>query len=163
MDAKQVLEEAIHLVLTEHSIVQTDENLNYTMTETRKENRSLAFASSMQNPVELSVQFQLLQESTTEGTTALQLVEHEKRFPMTTFYVGYQHLEEGNKGFQLDKNFGFVHEQQIALQADWNEQAVYQKIYRVAIEHDKPVEGNTKNELHTMNAQFRKKRILTSR
>ena len=32
---KQVLEEEIYLVMSEHSLVQTEENLDYTMTETR--------------------------------------------------------------------------------------------------------------------------------
>ena len=34
-DAKQVLEEEIHLDMSEHSIVLTEENLDYTMTGTR--------------------------------------------------------------------------------------------------------------------------------
>ena len=57
VDTKQVLEEEIHLVMSEHSIVQTEVNLNYTMTETRKEHRSSAFATSMQTLKESSVQF----------------------------------------------------------------------------------------------------------
>ena len=48
VDARKGLEEEIHLVMNEHSIVQTDENLNYTMTETRGEHRSSTFASSKQ-------------------------------------------------------------------------------------------------------------------
>ena len=35
VDTKQVLEEEIHSVMSEHSIMQTKENLDYTMTETR--------------------------------------------------------------------------------------------------------------------------------
>ena len=53
VDAKQCLEEEIHFVMSEHSIVQTEENLNYTMTEMRQEHRSLAFAPSKQTSEEL--------------------------------------------------------------------------------------------------------------
>ena len=85
VDTKQSLEEEIHFVMSEQSIVQTEVNLNYTMTETRKEHTSLAFASSKQTSEELSVQFELVQDSATEDTTALQNVEHGIFFRMTTF------------------------------------------------------------------------------
>ena len=67
------------------------------MTEMRQEHRRLAFASSKQTLEELSVQFELLKDSTTEGNTVLQHVEHGKLFRMATFYVGNLLLEEGNK------------------------------------------------------------------
>ena len=94
VDTKQFSEEEIHLVRSEQSIVQTEVNLNYTMTETRTEHRSLALASSKQTWDELSVQFELMQESTKEDTTALQHVEHGKFFRMTMFHVGTLFLEE---------------------------------------------------------------------
>ena len=90
------------IVRSEHSIVQPEEKFNYTMTETRKEHRSLAIASSKRTSEELSVHVELLQESSTEVSTALQHVEHGKFFLMTTFYVGNLLLEEGNKLFELD-------------------------------------------------------------
>ena len=49
VDTKQVLEEEINLVMSEHSVVQAEVNLNYTMTETRKEHRSLKFALCKQS------------------------------------------------------------------------------------------------------------------
>ena len=51
----------------------------------------------------------------------------------------------------------FVHEQQFALQEDWNEKVMYQQLCHVAMEHDKPVERNTKSELPTKKANFGKK------
>ena len=63
MDTKQVLEEEIHLVISDHSIVLTQENLNYTMTETRKEHRSLTFTLGKQSSEESSVQLERLQDS----------------------------------------------------------------------------------------------------
>ena len=74
MDTKQVLEEEMNLVMSEHSKVQTEVNLNYTMTETRKKNRSLTFALSKQSSQEWSVQLELLQESA-EVITVQQDVE----------------------------------------------------------------------------------------
>ena len=107
--------------MREHSIAQAEVNLNYTMTEMMQEHRSIAFASSEQTSEEFSLHFELLQDSTTEGSTALQHVEHRKLFRMT-FYVGNILLEEGNKSFELDKISGIVHEQQFAMQDDWNEE-----------------------------------------
>ena len=60
VDAKQVLKEEIHLVMNEHSIMQTEENLNCTITGTKKEYRSLTFAASREPSEELVVQFELL-------------------------------------------------------------------------------------------------------
>ena len=60
----------------------------------------------------------------------------------------------------MDKSYGFVHEQQFAIQDDWNEEAMYQKQYRVAMEHDEPLEGNTKGETQAMIAPCGEK-ILT--
>ena len=48
VETKHILEEEVRLFTSEHLIVQTDEILDYTMTETRKEHRSLAIASSEQ-------------------------------------------------------------------------------------------------------------------
>ena len=65
------------------------------------------------------------------------------------FYVRNLHFEEGNKCFELDKRFGFVNEQQFALEDDCNEEAMYQKVCHVAMKHDKPVESNSKGETQT--------------
>ena len=63
MDTEETLEGEIHFVMSEHSIMQTEVNSNYTMRETRKEYRSLALATSKQTSEELNVNFKLLQES----------------------------------------------------------------------------------------------------
>ena len=62
MDTKQVLEEEIHLDMSEHSIKQT-EILDYTMKETRNVHRTLIFSVGEQTFEESSVQSELLQES----------------------------------------------------------------------------------------------------
>ena len=61
VDTEQVLEEEIHLVMSEHLVVQTEETLDYRMTETMQEHRSLAFASNNETSEEFSVQLELLQ------------------------------------------------------------------------------------------------------
>ena len=61
MDTERVLEEEIHLVMSEHLVVQTEETLDYRMTETMQEHRSLAFASNNETSEEFSVQLELLQ------------------------------------------------------------------------------------------------------
>ena len=75
MDTKQIFEEGIHLVMSDHSILQTEENLNYTMTETRKEHRSSTFALGKQSSQESSVQLKLLQKSA-DVITVQQDVQH---------------------------------------------------------------------------------------
>ena len=77
VDTKQVLEEDIHLGMSEHSISQTKEVLNHTMAETRNEHRFLSFASSKQTLVESSVQHELLQESA-ENTAVQQDIQQGK-------------------------------------------------------------------------------------
>ena len=59
---KHVLKKTF-LVMDEHLIVQTEENFDYTMTETKKEHTSLAFASKKQILEDPSVHFKLLQGS----------------------------------------------------------------------------------------------------
>ena len=156
VDTKQVLEEDIHLGTSEHSISQTKENLNHTMAETRKEHRFLSFASSKQSSGESSVQHELLQESA-ENFTVHQDIQQGKIFEVTMFHDSTLLLEEGNKCFEFDKSYGFVHEQQFALLDDCNEEAMYRKLCHVAAKHDKPVECNTKGETRTMIATFGKK------
>ena len=39
---------------------------------------------------------------------------------------------------------GFFHAQQCALQEDWDEEAMYQKLCHFAMKHGEPVEGNAK-------------------
>ena len=156
VDTKQVLEEDIHLGMSEHSISQTKENLNHTMTETRKEHRFLSFASSKQTLGESSVQHELLQESA-EIFTVHQDIKQGKIFEVTMFHDSTLLLEEGNKCFEFDKSYGFVHEQQFALLDDCSEEAMYRKLCHVAAKHDKPVECNAKGETRTMIATFGKK------
>ena len=156
VDTKQVLEEDIHLGMSEHSISQTKENLNHTMAETRKEHRFLSFASSKQTLGESSVQHELLQESA-EVFTVQQDKQQGKRFEVTMFHDSTPLLEEGNKCFEFDKSYGFVHEQQFALLDDCNEEAMYRKLCHVAAKHDEPVECNAKGETGTMIATFGKK------
>ena len=156
VDTKQVLEEDIHLGMSEHSISQTKEILNHTMTETRKEHRFLSFASSKQTLGESSVQRELLQESA-EVFTVQQDVQQGKIFEVTMLHDSTLLLEEGNKCFEFDKSYGFVHEQQFALLDDCNEEAMYRKLCHVAAKHDEPVECNAKGETRTMIATFGKK------
>ena len=156
VDTKQVLEEDIHLGMSEHSISQTKENLNHTMAETRKEHRFLSFASSKQTLVESSVQHELLQESA-ENTAVQQDIQQGKIFEVTMFHDSTLLLEEGNKCFEFDESCGFVHEQQFALLDDCSEEAMYRKLCHVAAKHDKPVECNAKGETRTMIATFGKK------
>ena len=156
VDTKQVLEEEIHLGMSEHSIVQTEEILNHTMTETRKEHRFLSFASSKQTLGESSVQRELLQESA-EVFTVQQDVQQGKIFEVTMLHDSTLLLEDGNKCFEFDKSYGFVHEQQFALLDDCNEEAMYRKLCHVAAKHDKPVECNAKGETRTVIATFEEK------
>ena len=156
VDTKQVLEEEIHLGMSEHSIVQTEEVLNHTMAETRKEHRFLSFASSKQTLGESSVQHELLQESA-ENTAVQQDIQQGKIFEVMMFHDSTLLLEEGNKCFEFDKSYGFVHEQQFALLDDCNEEAMYRKLCHVAAKHDKPVECNAKCETRTVIATFGKK------
>ena len=85
VDTKQVLEEEIHLGMSEHSIVQTEEVLNHTMAETRKEHRFLSFASSKQSSEELNVKLELVQESA-EVFTVQQDIQQGKIFEVTMFH-----------------------------------------------------------------------------
>ena len=156
VDTKQVLEEDIHLGMSEHSISQTKENLNHTMAETRKEYRFLSFASSKQSSEELNVKLELLQESA-EVFTVQQDKQQGKIFEVTMFHDSTLLLEEGNKCFEFDESYGFVHEQQFALLDDCNEEAMYRKLCHVAAKHDEPVECNAKGETRTMIATFGKK------
>ena len=156
VDTKQVLEEDIHLGMSEHSISQTKENLNHTMAETRKEHRFLSFASSKQTLGESSVQHELLQESA-EIFTVHQDIQQGKIFEVTMFHDSTLLLEEGNKCFEFDKSYGFVHEQQFALLDDCSEEAMYRKLCHVAAKHDKPVECNAKGETRTVIATFGEK------
>ena len=95
VDTTQILEE-IHLVMSKHLIVQTEEILDYTMTRTMQEHRSLDFASNNETSEEMSVQLELLQEMA-EVSTVPQDVQQGKLFQVTMFYDSNLLLEEGNK------------------------------------------------------------------
>ena len=156
MDTKQVLEEKVHMFMSEQSMVQTEEILKYTLTETRKEHRNSAFASSKQSSEELNVKLELVQESA-EVFTVQQDIQQGKIIEVTMFHDSTLLLEEGNKCFEFDKSYGLVHEQQFALLDDCNEEAMYRKLCHVAAKHDKPAECNAKGETRTVIATFGEK------
>ena len=156
VDTQQVLEEETHLVMSEHLIVQTEETLDYTMTETMKEHRSLAFASNNETSEEMSVQLELLQEMA-EVSTVLQDVRQGKLFQVTVSYDITLLLEERNKCYEFVKCYDFVNEQRYTLPEDLNEIVMYQKLCHVAMKHEKPAKSNAKTETQVVNATFGKK------
>ena len=156
VDTQQVLEEETHLVMSEHLIVQTEETLDYTMTGTMKEHRSLAFASNNETSEELSVQLELLQEMA-EVSTVLQKVQQGKLFQVTVFYDITLLPEERNKCYEFVKSYDFVNEQRYTLPEDLNEIVMYQKLCHVAMKHEKPAKSNAKTETQVVNATFGKK------
>ena len=156
VDTEQVLEEEIHLVMSEHLVVQTEETLDYRMTETRKEHRSSAFASNNETSEELSVQLELLQEMA-EVSTVLQKVQQGKLFKVTVSYDITLLLEEGNKCYEFVKSYDFGNEQRYTLPEDLNEIVMYQKLCHVAMKHEKPAKSNAKTETQVVNATFGKK------
>ena len=156
MDTEQVLEEEIHFVMSEHLVVQTEETLDYRMTETMQEHRSLAFASNNETSEEFSVQLELLQVMA-EFSTVLQDVRQGKLFQVTVSYDITLLLEEGNKCYEFVKSYDFVNEQRYTLPEDLNEIVMYQKLCHVAMKHEKPAKSNAKTETQIVNATFGKK------
>ena len=156
VDTEQVLEEEIHLVMSEHLVVQTEETLDYRMTETMQEHRSLAFASNNETSEEFSVQLELLQVMA-EVSTVLQDVRQGKLFQVTVFYDITLLLEERNKCYEFVKCYDFVNEQRYTLPEDLNEIVMHRKQCHVAMKHDKPAKGHAKIETQIVNATFGKK------
>ena len=153
VDTEQVLEEEIHLVMSEHLVVQTEETLDYRMTETRKEHRSSAFASNNETSEELSVQLELLQEMA-EVSTVLQKVQQGKLFQVTVFYDITLLPEERNKCYEFVKSYDFVNAQRYTLPEDLNEIVMDRKQCHVAM---KPAKGHAKIETQIVYATFGKK------
>ena len=156
VDTEQVLEEETHLIMSEHLIVQTEETLDYTMTETMQEHRSSAFASNNETSEEFSVQLELLQVMA-EVSTVLQDVRQGKLFQVTVFYDITLLLEERNKCYEFVKCYDFVNEQRYTLPEDLNEIVMHRKQCHVAMKHDKPAKGHAKMETQVVNATFGKK------
>ena len=153
VDTQQVLEEETHLVMSEHLIVQTEETLDYTMTKTMKEHRSLAFTSNNETSEELSVQLELLQEMA-EVSTVLQKVQQGKLFQVTVFYGITLLPEERNKCYEFVKSYDFANEQRYTLPEDLNEIVMHRKQCHVAM---KPAKGHAKIETQIVYATFGKK------
>ena len=157
VDTQQVLSELNNiLVMREHLIVQTEETLDYTMTEIMNVHRSLAFTSNNKTSEEPSVQLELLQKSA-EVTTEPHDVQQGKLFQVTKFYDSNLLLEEGNKCLELNQRYDLVKQQRYTLPEDLNEIVMYQRICHVAMKHDKPAKGNAKIETQIVNATFGKK------
>ena len=157
VDNTQVFKDEIHMVMNEHLVVQTEETLDFTMTETMQEHRSLVYASSKNETLEEPrVQLELLQVMA-EVSTVLQDVRQGKLFQVTVFYDITLLLEEGNKCYEFVKSYDFVNEQRYTLPEDLNEIVMYQKLCHVAMKHEKPAKSNAKTETQVVNATFGKK------
>ena len=158
VDTQQILEEETHLVMCEHLVVQTEGTLDYTMTETMQEHRSLVYASSKNETLEEPrVQFELLQGRSAEVFTVLQDVRQGKLFQLTMFYDSNLLLEGGNKCYGFVKCYDFVNEQRYTLPEELNEIVMYRKLCHVAMKHDKPAKGHAEIETQIVNATFGKK------
>ena len=72
-------------------------------------------------------------------------------------------LDEGNKCFDFAKSYGFVHEQQLAIEDHWNEGPINQKLCHAAMNRGTPVEGYVKFQTRTMNTPLERKLNLTSK
>ena len=102
VDTTHPLENEIYLVVSEHLILQTEEILDYSMTERKKEHKSFTFASSEQMLEESIVQSELLQENA-EVITGLQNVQQGNFYLVRNFDDNNLLLEEGNKCFEMNK------------------------------------------------------------
>ena len=91
------------------------------------------------------MRFELLYESA-KVYTVLQNVQQVILFKVTMFYVDIQLPEEGNKRFEVDERYGILNEQDFTLQECLSGTAVYQRLCRGVMKHDKPVNDDTKSE-----------------
>ena len=140
--------------MSEHLIVQAEENLIYIKTELRQEHNSLTFALGEQTSEEPRVHFKLLNESAEVSTVR----QHVKQvFQITACCAGTLLLEEEIKCFDLKTCYGFVCAQQLSLHESLNKKSMCQKLCDAAMKFDKPVEGDTKDETQKTNAPCGKK------
>ena len=158
LEIKQVWQDEMHLAVSDHMIVEQDENMGFSIVEEKNEHERVAITSNFQTSEKNCVTLDLLKQNI--GVASVQQLVKEKystQLQALNVTVNTLTLEEGKRCSQLDREIGFVNECQIELHEVPRGKAIYRRPLGGLLEQDKPAEENASNETKSVKVLFGRK------
>ena len=155
LEIKQVWQDEMHLAVSDHMIVEQDENMGFPIVEEKNEHESFAIKSNLRTLEEFTVMLDLVKQNMDVASVRQHVKEKQStQMQAMNFTVNTLTLEERKKCSQLDREIGFVNKCQFELHEVPRGKAIYRRHFSGLLERNQPSEGNARNERKAVNVSF---------
>ena len=158
LEIKEVWQDEMHLAVSDHMIVEQDENMGFSIVEEKNEHESFAIESNLRTLEEFTVMLDLVKQNMDVASVR----QHVKGKQSTQkqakeLAVNTLILEEGRKCSQMDIVVEFVKECQLELHQDSRGKVMYRRHLRGLLECYQPSIDSAKNGTNAVNMPFGRK------
>ena len=158
LEIKQIRQDVMHLTVSDHMIVEQEENMGFSFTEEKNGHESFAIKSNIRTLEEFSVKLDLLKENI-DVTSVRQHVKEKQSTQKQAIKLAVNTLthEEGRKCSQMNIVVEFVKECQLELHQDSRGNARYRRHLSGLLECYQLSIDNAKNGTNAVNMSFGRK------
>ena len=158
LEIKQVWQDEMHLAVSDHMIVEQDENMGFPIVEEKNEHESFAIESNLRTLEEFTVMLDLVKQHMDVASVRQHVKEKQSTQKQAIkLAVNTLTLEEGRKCSQMDIVVEFVKECQLELHQDSRGKAIYRGHHSGLLECYQPSIDNAKNGTNAVNMSFGRK------
>ena len=155
LEIKQVWQDEMNAAVSDHMIVEQDENMGFSIVEEKNKHESFEIKSNLRTLEELTVMLDLVKQNMDVASVR----QHEKakqstQKRATKLAVNILTLEGGRKCSHFDREIGFVKRCQIELHEDPRGKPIYQRHLSGLLECYQPSIDNAKNGTNAVNMSF---------
>ena len=160
LEIKQVWQDEMHLAVSDHMIVEQDENMGFSIVEEKNEHECFAIKSNLRTLEEFTVMLDLVKQNI-DVASVRQHVEEKQPAQMQAvkFAAKTLTLDEGKKCSQMNKVVKFVKECQIELHEVPRGKAIYRRLFSGLLERNQPSEENTSDRTKAVKMSFWRKHV----
>ena len=160
LENKQVWQDEMHLAVSDHTIVEQDKSMGFSIVEEKNEHESFAIKSNLRTLEDFTVKLDSLKENI-DVASVRQHVEEKQPTQMQAvkFAAKTLTLDEGKKCSQMNKVVKFVKECQIELHEVPRGKAIYRRLFSGLLERNQPSEENTSDRTKAVKMSFWRKHV----
>ena len=155
LEIKQVWQDEMHLVVSDHMIVEQDKNMGFSIVEEKNEHESFAIKSNLRTLEDLTVMLDLVKQNI-DVASVRQHVKEKQSTQKQAIKLAVNTLthEEGRKFSQIDIKIEFVKECHVELHEYSRGKAMYRRHSNDLLKRNQPSEENTSDRTKAVKRSF---------
>ena len=158
LEIKQVWQDEMHLAVSDHMIVEQDENMGFSIVEEKNERESFAIKSNLRTLGEFTVMLDLVKQNMDVASVRQHVKEKQPtQLQAMNVTVNTLTLEEVKMCSQLERDIEFVNKCQIELHEIPRGKAIYRRPFGGLLERNHLSEENASNERKAVNVSLGRK------